>query len=320
MIKKLTTLITLLLSFTSFTSFSQKHFSKEFSIYNDNDLYTSVKRDRYYTNGLFLSYRYISKKANDHLEKKIYEIQIGQEMYTPFKAIVNLKENHDRPFAAHLFGSFGINRFYKNKSALNTRLQLGIIGPDALGQELQDFIHSLYNYQQAIGWNYQIANAISVNFNTDYLKHLASNNTKTLDITWTNKLRAGTIYTDISTGLYGRIGFKPLQELFNSIAFSSNLNTTNSKTSNKPEAFLFIKPMIHYVLYDATIQGSFLNDNNPVTFELRPITFTTQVGIQFTANRFNFGYFVNYHSKKLKSARVPNANFYGTILINYQFN
>ncbi|CAL2104316.1 putative enzyme [Tenacibaculum sp. 190130A14a] len=317
MIKKLIVFIILL---SAHTIFAQKQFSKEFSFLNDNDLYVSVKRDRYYTNGMFLSYRYLSGTSSDKVKKKIYEFQIGQEMYTPFKATVDLKGDHDRPFAAHLFGSFGIHRFYQNNSALKTSLQLGIIGPEALGRDLQDFIHDIYGYKKAIGWNYQIASAISINLNASYLKQISSNQAKTLDLTWSNRLRVGTVYTDASTGLYGRIGLKPLQDLVNTIAFNSNLNNSNSKTTNVSEIFFFINPMIHYTLYDATIQGSFLNNNSPITFDINPFKFTTQIGLQFTLNRFNLGYFINYHTKKLKSIQVPGSNVYGTVLINYQFN
>ena len=55
----------------SFTILSQKKFSKELSVTTDNDLYVSFKRDRYYTNGIFLSYSYLSKFSNTNLDKKI---------------------------------------------------------------------------------------------------------------------------------------------------------------------------------------------------------------------------------------------------------
>lgn len=317
MIKKF---ILLLIVTLPLVTFAQKQFSKEFSFHSDNDLYISIKKDRYYTNGMFLSYRYLSSFPKQNMTKKIYELQIGQEMYTPHKATVDSKEEHDRPFAAHLFASFGINRFYKNNSSLKTTIILGTIGPNAFGQELQDFIHEQYGYKKAIGWNYQIANALSFNFNTTYLNHIAFNNSKTLDLTWTNQLRIGTTYTDLNTGLYARIGFKPLLSLFNTIAFQSNLNNTHHKTTNTPELFLFINPKLHYIIYDATIQGSFLNDNNPITYNVIPIKLTTQIGLQFTMNRCNFGYFINYHSKKVKNTKVANTNFYGTFVLNYQFN
>lgn len=310
--------ITLLLILFSLHIYSQRKYAKEISFINDNDLYISTHQDRYYTNGMFLTYRYASNKQFKNIEKRIYEIQVSHHMYTPFKAVVETVEEHDRPFAGYLYGSFGIHNFYKNNSILKLSGQIGTIGPSAMSKELQDFIHDIYGYKKAIGWDYQIKNAFGLNLTTEFIKKIAKDNV--FDLNWVNKAQVGTVYSNLSTGLYGRIGFKPLEEIINSIAFNGNLNNENSSFNNKSEVFLYINPMLRYAMYDATIQGSFLTDNNPVTFELEPFVFTTEFGIRFTANRFNFGYAVNYHTKKLKSTRVPKGNFYGTIQLNYQFN
>lgn len=297
---------------------SQRKYAKEFSFLNDNDLYTSMYQDRYYTNGMFFSYRYLSNNKNKNIEKKIYEFQLGHHMYTPFKATVELHGDHDRPFAGYLFGSFGINRFYKNEDILKTSIQIGTIGANAFGKELQDFIHDIYGFKKAIGWKYQIKNAFALNFNATYIKKLAKD--KLFDINWVNNIKIGTIFTDAATGFYGRIGLKPLESIVNSIAFNGNLNNKNTSYNNVIEAFIYINPMLSYIVYDATIQGSFLNTSSPITYEIEPFKFSTELGIRFTVNRFNFGYNINYHTKKLKSFKVPKSNLFGTLLINYQFN
>lgn len=307
-----------ILLYSSFSLFGQRKYTKEFSFLNDNDLFTSTSQDRYYTNGIFLTYRYLSQKTSENIEKKIFEIQVGHHMYTPFKATVNQQGDHDRPFAGYLFGNFGINRFYKNKTILKTSLQIGVIGSAAMSQGLQDFVHDIYGYKKAIGWKYQIKNAIGINLNMEYIKNLTKE--PYFDVNWVSTIKAGTIYTDLNTGFYTRIGLKPLQGIINSIAFNGNLNNNNTKYLNKIESFIYIKPMFSYIAYDATIQGSFLNNTSPITYNIKPFKFTYEVGIRFTVNRFNFGYAIHYHTKKLKSVRVPNKNYYGTIQLNYQFN
>ena len=304
--------------FLTFHLYCQNNYSKEFSIQTDNDLYTSITQDRYYTNGISFKYNYITKKKSSEIIKNIISFELGHHMYTPYVATVKIPEDHDRPFAAYLFGAMSYNLFYKNESILKASFQIGTIGPNALGKEIQDFVHDIYGFEKAIGWRYQIENAFALNLNFDYIKKLKFNNY--IDINWVNNVKLGTVHTDISTGFYGRIGIKPLQKIINSIAFNGNLNDSKSGFQNKSEAFIYIKPMIHYIAYDATIEGGFLNNNSPITFNIEPIKFTSEIGIRFTANRFNFGYTVNYHTKKLKSIRVPKRNFYGTIQVNYQFN
>ena len=302
----------------SISLFSQRKYAKEFSFLNDNDLYISPNQDRYYTNGMFFSYRYLSNETSKKIEKKIFEIQVGHHMYTPFKATVEQSSNHDRPFAGYLFGSFGVQHFFKNETILKTTLQIGVLGPSALSKPMQDFIHEIYGFKKAVGWEDQISDAFAANLNINYIKKIATDNY--LDVNWVSTIRLGTVYTDLSTGFYGRIGLKPLQKIINSIAFNANLNNKNTNFSNEIESFIYIKPMLSYIAYDATIEGSFLNNKSPITFDIKPFKFTSEIGIRFTANRFNFGYAVNYHTKKLKSVRVPKGNFYGTILLNYQFN
>lgn len=302
----------------SFYSFSQNSFSKEFSLLTDNDLYTSTYRDRYYTNGLFLNYRTLSTIKKDKLAKKIHTFQLGHMMFTPQKATLTFANLHDRPFAGYFYGEYGQRRFYNSQNILITNLQLGVIGPNAKGEGLQNFIHQIYNYPEVRGWKHQIKNAFALNFNSIYIKHFSKASASHFDFNSYNELKFGTVFTNISTGIYSRIGLKKLQPLTNSVAFNSNLNNTNNKSFS--ESFFYIKPMLSYVLYDATIQGSFLNKTSPVTFEVKPIVFSLELGFKYYYRRFLYGYTFHFHTKKLKSHRASKSNSYGGIYIGYYFN
>lgn len=306
-----------ILIFIPFCLNSQQKFSKEISLVTDNDLYVSVDRDRYYTNGTFMNYRYLAKNKNENLEKKIIELQIGQEMYTPNKAIVQDITLHDRPFAGYLYGSFNIKRVYKKNRILNTTVQVGVVGPSAFGEELQSFIHDIYNFDEAIGWQYQIQNAFALNFDAEHISFLTQNKAQNLDVFWVNSARLGTVYTNFSSGLHMRFGFIKLQKMINSIAFNTHLNNNSTNYKREKESFFFIKPTLRYALYDATIQGSFLNTNSEVTKEIIPFVFHVAVGFKFTVNRFNFGYIFNYNTSKSKNLKYTYGNKYGTIAINY---
>ena len=309
--------IFILVLFVSSFSISQEKFSQEISFVTDNDLYVSTFRDRYYTSGIFLAYRYLSNNKNKAIEKRIIEWKLNHEMYTPYKAVVNNVLKHDRPFAGYLYGSFGINRVYKNKQILNTTIQIGTLGSNSFAEELQEFIHDIYGFEKAVGWDYQIKNAFALNLNAEYLKALIKNETKSFDVTWVNQLNLGTIYTNISSGFYARIGFKPLQNLTNSIAFNTNLNNEQTSSFRKAESFFYMKPMLRYAIYDATLQGSFLNKNSLVTKELIPIVFDVELGVNFTLNRLNFGYAFIYNTNKSKDLRYNYGHKYGRVSINY---
>lgn len=301
----------------TFGVFSQEKFSKEISFVTENDLYTSTYDDRYYTNGMFLSFKYLSKEKNETLEKKIFAWEIAHEMYTPNKSITTDLNNHDRPFAGYLYGSFSIDRIYKDNQSFKTTLQIGIIGSNAFSKELQGAIHSLYGFEEAVGWKHQIKNAFGLNFNTHFNKFLAKDKTNHFDISWINSGELGTVYTNISSGFLARIGFKPLQSLANSIAFNTNINSKNTSFYREIESFIFIKPTLRYAVYDATLQGSFLNKGSEVTSELNPLVFNIAIGFKFTANRFNFGYTLKYNTNKSKGLKFNNGHKYGSINLAY---
>ena len=309
----------LLFFFMSLTFFSiaQSNFSKEISLISDNDVYTSIVRDGYYTNGLFLNYRVVKKDITENSPKKIYTFQLGHMMFTASKSTLQFSFSQDRPFAGYLYAGFGIGKFYNSNAILTTKIEVGVIGPNAKGHELQKFMHSIYDFPDPSGWKFQIKNAFALNINASYLHYFKKISSNKLDISSYNFLKTGTVFTSISTGIYSRIGVKNLQPFSNSVAFHSNLN---KKSTSHKESFIFIKPMIHYTFYDATIEGSFLNNTSPVTFDVMPFHFSMELGYRYYRKRFLYGYTFTYHTQKLKSLRAAKTNSYGSIYIGYYFN
>lgn len=308
----------LTLFFSSLSLFCQQKLSKEISFVNDNDLYASKERDQYYSNGMFLSYRYLSK-IDTKLLKKIYELQVGHEIYTPYKSTVLSPLEHDRPFAAHLFGSFGVTRVYESEQILKTNLLLGVVGEDAMGRELQEFIHDIYNFRAPIGWRYQIRNMLSLNVDATYISAIDTSKDELLDINFISKARIGTVFNNISTGLMGRIGFKKLQPIANSIAFNTNLNNDTSGFVRMVESFLYYQIELSAIAYDATSQGSLFNDESPITFTPNFLRFDAEVGYRFTANRWNFGYAVHYRTNESPQVRNNRGHFYGRVFLALGF-
>ncbi|WP_340767778.1 lipid A deacylase LpxR family protein [Polaribacter tangerinus] len=250
--------------------------------------------------------------------KKIIEWQLNHQIYTPFKPIVNFVENHDRPFAAYLSANYSTLNIYKNNQSLKTTFQIGVIGPNAFGKELQNFVHTMYGFEEGVGWKYQIKNAAGLNLNFNHHKFLLKNSTNSFDLTWANSSKLGTIKTNLNTGLLARFGLLPLQKIANSIAFNSGLNNDDTNYNTEKESFFFVKPSVKYQFYDATIQGSFLNTKSDVTKELVPLVFHLEIGFLFTVKNFYFGYTYNYNSNKSKGLFHSKGQNYGSISLNYR--
>ncbi|MEZ7506405.1 lipid A deacylase LpxR family protein [Flavobacterium sp. Arc2] len=283
----------------------------EIGIITDNDLYTSSKNDMYYTNGLEVFDRYVTKNDNPKIYKKTTEFRLGQCIYTPRFLNTPSKEIMDRPYAGYLFGELGRSFFYKNESVLKTDLQLGFVGPNAFGRETQRSFHKLVGYKEVRGWEYQIQNALAVQTHFLFSQKLFTNvQSDFVDFHFRSEANLGTVLTGLSTGFMARIGFKKLTPVYNSNLYGGALG------SNESEFYFYISPSINYQLYDATIQGSLFNNNSPVTFSLVPFRFNGEAGFKYRKNNLNLSYIFMYRGRELYS-KTNTGYFYGSIGVSY---
>ena len=282
----------------------------------ENDLYTSTVNDKYYTNGFELYYRYLNPTKNERLLKKITEFRIGQYIYNPQTIQADDFFVNDRPFAGVLFAEAGIHQFYRNESVLKLNGQLGFIGPNAFGEEVQKRFHKIFGYDSIKGWQYQIHNAVLVQAEVFYAKKLVALNAKnTFDVLAQAEVKAGTILNEITLGPVLRIGFKKLLPVSESNLYDAALRY-DANYRETSEFYFFISPKVNYQLYDATIQGSLFKDDSPVTFNLIPWRFQGEAGFKYRKNQWNFHYTFNYTTQEADNI-VNEGYFYGSIGVGY---
>lgn len=290
----------------------------EIGIVTDNDLYTSTKNDQYYTNGLEIFYRYLSKKNKPDLLKKVNEIKLGQYMYSPRFIYKNEEQMFDRPFAGYLFGQFGNTNFYNNQTILKKYVQIGYVGPNSFAEQIQSGTHRLFHYTAFEEWDYQIKNALGLQTYFMFSKpFLSSINTNRIDFIWQSEAKLGTIFTSLSTGFVTRIGIKKLVSLSDSNFYGASLSTNTSALES--EFYFYIAPSLNYQGYDATIQGSLFNKNSPVTFTIMPFRFNGEAGLKYRRKNLNLSYAFIYRGKEVNFERNI-GYFYGSIGISFLFN
>lgn len=316
MYKKLV-LTTLAILAIVYSSFAQEY-KNEFGFKSDNDSYLWYGQDRYYTNGLFVYFRHATnqQKRNKKLEKFIYEITAGQKMYNPRSGYSPDPKTQDRPFAAYLYGGASANYFYKKESLLKIGVNLGVIGPDALGEDAQKLLHRIVGFYEVQGWEYQIASSIDFNANAQYAKLLHRTADKAVDFTLDTYINLGTAFTGAGVGVVFRAG--NINQLFNSVHYNATIGN-NSKTEKlkKKELYFYAKPQLNYVAYDATVQGGLANGHSPVTFGVKPLVFSQALGFNYSSSRFTIDYSLNFLSKEIKSS--AKAQQYGSISMYYRF-
>jgi lipid A 3-O-deacylase len=294
-------------------------YKNEFGFRSDNDSYLAQGSDRYYTNGLFINFRRATDqtKLKAGLEKKIYEISAGQKMYNPISGYSPNPAKQDRPFAGYLYAGAAMSWFHTDESILKTSIELGTTGPNSLAEAGQKFLHRATGFYKPEGWEYQIKNELAANLSAQYTRLLGRSDDNIFDFAFEGYGNAGTTFSGAGAGVLFRAG--QINQLFNSISANAIIgHNAKTKALVKREFFVYIKPQLNYVAYDATVEGSLFNENSPVTYDVKPIVFAQQFGIDYSSQRFTADFNVILKTKEIKSTAM--AHQWGSISMYYRFN
>lgn len=126
-----------------------------FSLLLEND--AVARTDRHYTNGFELSYL---SAASEGETGRRFGLTLGHQIYTPNDTDTAAPLPNERPYAG--FAYAGLSFVYDHGDTLDTvLLNVGIVGPDAKGEDLQRSVHELLGSHQSYGWANQLGNELA---------------------------------------------------------------------------------------------------------------------------------------------------------------
>ena len=300
-------------------SVHSQSFKNEFGFKSENDSYLAQGSDRYYTNGLFISFRRATDqtKLRNGLEKKIYELTVGQKIYNPISGYAPNPATQDRPFAGYLYAGGSLSWFKSNETALKVSAELGTVGPSSLAEDGQELLHNTVGFYELAGWEYQIKDEAAINLSFQYTRLLHRLVDNLADISLEGYANLGTTYNGAGIGVLMRAG--NINQLFNTSYLNASIgNNAKTKGLVAREAFFYVKPQLNFVAYDATVQGSMFRNNSPITFDVKPIVFAQQVGFNYSSKRFTADFGVIFKTKEIKSS--ARAHQWGAISLYYRFD
>jgi lipid A 3-O-deacylase len=300
----------LLFSIVATAAFAQNH-SSEIGIQSDNDSYLGQGSDKYYTDGLFLFYRHaLNVKGGTTLKNKVLGFELGQKIFNPLGGNIVSVTQVDRPFAGYLYAGANLNLLYKNESNFKLGAQVGVVGPASGAEKAQTWVHKTFGFYTPSGWEYQIQNDLQLNLAAEYNKLLGRTNffipeTKT-DATLATYANLGNGFTGAGVGALFRIG--KVNQLFNSASTQSTAIADKDFTpENKHEFFVYYKPMLNVIAYDATVQGSLFKDRDPQSMEItrdpERLVMSNVAGLTYTTKRWVFDAAATFRTKEIKQMR-----------------
>ncbi|MCE3277852.1 MAG: hypothetical protein K0S44_43 [Bacteroidetes bacterium] len=219
----------------------------------DNDFFSAT--DRYYTQGVRLELilkplkynplSYLLLKFNKG-GKNYYGLAFERDGFTPRSIRVDSLYVGERPFAGVSFlSSFLVSLDQKKEQKLYTQLDLGIMGPASLGEEEQKYIHRKLNNIQPLGWEYQVANDIVVNYMLQYERGILMK--RYIEFIGGGEARVGTLYDDVSA-----VGTFRLGRMHN---YFSSLGISKYPGYKKFQFYAILRGRIKAVAYNGTLQG-----------------------------------------------------------------
>jgi lipid A 3-O-deacylase len=137
-----------------------------------------------------------------------YALLLGQSIFTPKNLTLKTPSTHDRPYGGWLYGGASLLQETNRDMLENFELDAGIVGPGALGKQVQNDFHQFIGIHQAKGWADQIQNepGLMLSYERLWRMPLIGDGSEGVDIVPQAGATAGNVFTYGDIGAQVRIG------------------------------------------------------------------------------------------------------------------
>jgi len=197
------------------------------TLQEENDFFTPDNRDRHYTQGAQVSYLSPSVTTGGVADvmtqlgsvlpifqdgavttSKRFDLFAGQEIFTPENKDLAIPDPNDRPYAGWINGGFGLLHDADRQTLDHLAVQLGIVGPAALGKQVQNNFHLAIDDPESKGWGFQLRNEPTVNFYFDRHRRFITDldDAVSVDLIPAASVAVGSAFDYLALGARARLG------------------------------------------------------------------------------------------------------------------
>jgi hypothetical protein len=263
----------------------------------ENDYFAWLSNtDRHYTSGIRLlrlspptdlpnwidTLTFVPDEA-DPIQR--WAFSVGHSMFTPDDTGEAALIPDDRPYAGWAYFGFSFyNEFLRERGAGRQdvfAIELGIVGPSALGEQVQDAHHDVVGRGSADGWDNQLSDepGLHLIFERKWRGESAPGAPDKLDgdIVPHIGISLGNVITEFGVGATLRYG-RNLAADFGPPRIRPGLPGSDGYQRATPlDWYLFFGPEIRYVAQNIFLDGNTWKDSHSV--DRRPWVLDTQVGL-----------------------------------------
>lgn len=277
--------------------------------------------DRHYTHGALISYfsgdnalppwtkslTRLLPSPGFEVEADKYGFALGQQIYTPDDLDRRDLIEDDRPYAAWLYGRAALQRrgagFASSIAMEMLALDLGIIGPEALGEEAQNVLHR----NGPRGWDNQLDTEIA--FALRYTRqHLFE---KRFDDNWRLHLipelsaAAGTVDIHLGAGGIVRFGYNVPNEF----------EVPHGATQHQFGGYIFSGLEGRWMLRDVFLDGSTFHSSHSVDKE--PLVGELRVGMGLALKRVEVIVGHAFLTDEFEEQKTDDSYSFATLLVKF---
>lgn len=291
-------------------------------------LSTAKLTDRYYVNGIRLGYASAPGDVPEAAsgvagavwgaEGEVrFGVDLSQQIFTPADTAATTPPPGDRPYAGVLMATLSVMRDVPDsRSALS--LGLGVIGPWALGEEVQNGFHDLIGQGRTNGWHAQLHNEPAVQLTSARTWRLPTGQLFGLETDALPDLSVGLgnvrIYAE--TGVTFRIG-QGLESDYGVARLRPGPSGGDAFTPTRPFAwYVFAGADGQGVAHDITLSGNSFRDSPNV--KLQPAVGEVEAGFAVMAYGARLSYTHVFQSQEFKRQKGGLHQF-GSLALSVRF-
>jgi len=295
--------------------------------------------DKYYTSGVRLTYYNMNTVVPDvvaDVAEAIPDFDIngttstfftlGQNLYSPSVITDPNERPNDRPYAAWLYGSLGLSTV-TGDHADDVELTLGVVGPEALGEQTQKFIHThITGSPTPRGWEHQLDFEPGVILSWQRRWPRGPNGDWSVDFGDNFRLNAepnvnvslGNIHTYAGTGLM--LTFGPYQDTLQDTPPRVKPAMSGSGFFNVPDQdwswYTFAGADARIIGRNIFLDGNTFDNSSP-SVDKKYIVGDLVAGVAFTLNNYRLSYTANYRTKEFDGQDEDTV--FGSITLTTRF-
>jgi lipid A 3-O-deacylase len=289
--------------------------------------------DQYYTSGVRLGYMNLNAEfpefahdiasfipTFDINETSSVFYSLGQNLYTP-RNIENRTQNpDDRPWAAFLYGSIGMISMTDNHTD-EVELTLGMVGPAALGEQTQKFIHRhISNSPKPNGWSNQLKNepAVMIAWQRAWPKFLSADfGPLHASVRPHHGITLGNVYTHANAGINIQIG--PAAEKWQDTPMRVRPALPGTGYFDIPENkwswYAFAGVEGRAIARNIFLDGNSFSDSHSV--DKKYFVGDANAGLSFTYDKVRISYTLVYRTEEFQTQEKPHV--FGALSIGSRF-